>query len=79
MELIQWNNNLSVGIAEIDSQHQRLIKLINDLNDAMRVGKGKDVTGKIINELTNYTLTHFTKEESYFAKYAYPETDAHKK
>lgn len=78
MAIIQWNSNLSVGIAEIDGQHQRLVKLINDLNDAMRVGKGKEVTGKIINELTAYTLTHFATEEKYFDKYAYPEKDTHK-
>jgi hemerythrin len=78
MALIQWNNNLSVGIAEIDSQHQRLVKLIGDLNEAMRVGKGKEITGKIINDLTNYTLTHFATEEKYFAQFGYPDTNAHK-
>jgi hemerythrin len=78
MAFIQWNNNLSVGIAEIDGQHQRLVKLINDLNDAMKVGKGRDITGKILNELTSYTLTHFATEEKYFDKFNYPESDAHK-
>lgn len=78
MALIQWNNNLSVGIAEIDGQHQKLIKLINDLNEAMKVGKGKEITGKIINELTNYTMSHFAAEEKYFAQFAYPDSDAHK-
>jgi hemerythrin len=78
MALIQWNNNLSVGIAEIDGQHQRLVKLINDLNDAMKVGKGKEITGKILNELTSYTLNHFATEEKYFDKFNYPESVAHK-
>jgi hemerythrin len=78
MALIQWNDNLSVGVAEIDGQHQKLVRLINDLNDAMRAGKGKEITGKIINELTNYTLSHFATEEKFFVQFAYPDTDAHK-
>lgn len=78
MALVQWNNSLSVGIAEIDYQHQKLVQLINDLNEAMKSGKGRDITGKIISELTKYTLSHFATEEKYFAQYAYPDADAHK-
>ena len=37
--------------------------MINDLNDAMRQGKGKDVLGKIDKELVGYTVTHFRTEE----------------
>jgi hemerythrin len=40
MALIQWNDGLSVNVVEIDRQHQKLIGMINDLNDAMRQGKG---------------------------------------
>jgi len=79
MALIQWNEGLSVGVAEIDRQHQQLIKMINELNDAMRQGKGKEVLGKIITGLANYTVTHFGTEEKYFAQYGYPEADSHKK
>jgi hemerythrin len=78
MAIMQWDTSLSVGVAEIDAQHQKLIAMINDLDDAMRQGKGKDIVGKIINELIAYTRSHFATEEKYFAQFAYPETDAHK-
>jgi hemerythrin len=78
MALIQWNDTLSVKVAEIDRQHQQLIRMINDLNDAMRQGKGKSVLGKIINGLVDYTTTHFTTEEKYFDKFGYPEASSHK-
>ncbi|MDA8124468.1 MAG: bacteriohemerythrin [Deltaproteobacteria bacterium] len=78
MAIIQWNDSLKTNIGEIDSQHQRLIKLINDLDDAMRVGKGKDLSGKIVSELAAYTLSHFSTEEKYFHQYGYPEAPAHK-
>ena len=79
MALIKWNENLSVGVAEFDKQHQKLVSVINELNDAMKQGKGKDVLGKILNSLISYTATHFKTEEKYFALYRYPETASHKK
>ena len=78
MALIQWNDSFSVNVAEIDRQHQQLIGMINDLNDAMRQGQGKAVMGKIINGLVNYATTHFITEEKYFDKFGYPEAISHK-
>jgi hemerythrin len=78
MAIIQWNDTLSVKVREIDSQHQRLVKLINDLDDAMRVGKGREVMGKIVSELASYTRVHFSTEEKYFDKFGYPEAPGHR-
>jgi len=78
MALIQWSENLSVGVGEIDRQHQRLIAMIGELDKAMREGKGKDLMGKIVNGLIGYTGTHFATEEKYFDQFAYPEADGHK-
>lgn len=79
MALIQWDNSLSVSVAEIDKQHQQLVSRINELNDAMKLGKGKDALGKILNALIDYTATHFKTEEKYFDLYKYPDTALHKK
>jgi hemerythrin len=79
MTLINWNDSLSVKVQEIDVQHQKLISMINELHDAMKHGKGKDVVGKIVNGLISYTATHFKTEEKYFDQFGYPETDTHKK
>jgi hemerythrin len=79
MALIQWNDSLSVNVAEVDKQHQKLVQMINDLHEAMRQGKGNAVLGPLVNGLIDYTGTHFKTEERYFARFAYPETEAHKK
>lgn len=79
MALIQWNDSLSVDVASIDKQHQKLVSMINELSDAMKQRKGKDVLGKILNSLISYTETHFKAEEKYFDMYNYPETADHKK
>jgi len=77
MALITWNESLSVNVEEIDQQHQKLIMMINELNDAMKQGKGKDVLGKIIDGLISYTDTHFKVEEDYFVKFGYSDKDIH--
>lgn len=79
MPLIKWSDDLSVEIEIIDLQHQQLIAMINALNDAMRLGKGKDVADKIIEGLVDYTRTHFDTEERYFTKFGYPYTAQHVK
>ena len=79
MAFINWDDSLSVKVTEIDLQHRKLVAMINELNDAMRQGKGKDVLAKIVNGLISYTATHFKMEEKYFDRFGYPETDSHKK
>ncbi len=73
MSLLKWNDNLSVKIAAMDKEHQKLIGLINDLNDAMGQGKGKDIIGKTLDGLLLYTKTHFADEEKMLTAHAYPE------
>src|SRR5512133_2947512 len=76
--MIQWDGSLSVGVAEIDLQHQRLVKMINELNDAMKVGKSREILGKIVSGLIAYVQVHFATEEKYFDRFKYLETDQHK-
>ena len=78
MALFQWDNSFSVNVTEIDKQHQKLVALINDLNDAMKQGRGKDALAKIIGELFTYAGDHFATEEKYFDKFGYPSTASHK-
>ncbi|NTV14033.1 MAG: bacteriohemerythrin [Desulfobulbaceae bacterium] len=79
MALIQWNSTLSIDVAIIDTQHQKLITIINGLHEAMVQGKGKEVVGKVLNELISYTKTHFSTEEKYFEQFGYADTANHKK
>jgi|WetSurMetagenome_2_1015567.scaffolds.fasta_scaffold753918_1 hemerythrin len=78
MPVIQWNQNLSVGVPEIDKQHQRLIKLINDLHEAMLSGKGNDASLNIVRELIAYTKTHFNYEIGQLELVKYPDLINHK-
>lgn len=79
MPLIDWSQDLSVGIQSIDDQHKKLINMINALHDAMSQNQGDAVMGKIFEGLAGYTQKHFAYEEELFAKHGFPGSDAHKK
>jgi hemerythrin len=79
MSLINWEESLSVKVSEIDSQHKKLIELINKLHDAMKERKASQVLSEVIDELVDYALSHFQTEEKYFEKFGYLKATAHKK
>ncbi len=79
MAFIDWTDQLSVHIRRIDDQHKKLISIVNTLFDAMSQGKAKEVMGKVLNELIQYTRTHFQTEERLMQQYGYPDLAAHKK
>lgn len=78
MALIDWNDNLSVNIKEVDSEHKKLIGMINELHSAMGAGKGKDALGKVLAGLVEYTKTHFSYEENLMQKHNYPGYVSHR-
>ena len=51
MAFFEWDDNYSVGVAEIDQQHQRLIGLINELHEAMTQGSSRNALVSAIDEL----------------------------
>lgn len=78
MPYMLWNEDLRVGVAKVDEQHQTLVAMINGLHAAMLEGKGKSVLGPTIDGLLDYTVTHFGTEEAYFDALGYPDAAAHK-
>jgi len=78
MPIMTWKESYSVGIAEIDKQHKKLIELINTMHDAMAKGQGKAVVGKTLGDLISYCASHFAAEEKYFDQYGYPDAADHK-
>jgi hemerythrin len=69
---------MSVGVKALDDDHKRLIDLLNKLHDGMKSGRGKEVVGKVLDDLVSYTKYHFAREEEFFDKTGYPGDD-HKK
>ena len=77
MAIIEWSDSFSVGNATIDSQHKKLFHLLDSIFVAMKAGKAKEIINPSIDELINYTETHFKTEEDLFEKHGYPDAVAH--
>ncbi|MDO9308959.1 MAG: bacteriohemerythrin [Deltaproteobacteria bacterium] len=78
-KLINWSRSYSVGVNQMDSEHQRLIDIINNLYTAMRSGRSKDAIGSILDELVEYTKTHFAHEERLMKESGYTGFDEQKR
>jgi hemerythrin len=74
----QWTEELSVNIEEIDEQHKRLVKMINDFNKAMKNGEGRAIVSKILTGMINYSKIHFSLEEKYMKEFDFPGYEQHK-
>ena len=78
-DLMPWSAKFQTRLEEVDIQHRELVRLVNLLHKAMRLQKGSAEVGAVLNELAQYTVSHFKHEEELFKKYDYPDYDAHKK
>ncbi|MGD9583275.1 MAG: bacteriohemerythrin [Lysobacterales bacterium] len=77
-KFIEWSDELSVGIEEIDEQHKVLVGLLNDLNDAIREHHGNDACIGVLDRLVEYTRIHFAVEESLMRIFDFPDYENHK-
>lgn len=66
MALIKWDDRLALNIPELDSQHQKLVALINELDSAMHQRQSREAVGRILDGLVSYTEYHFGVEERLF-------------
>jgi hemerythrin len=77
-ELFEWSDDYSVGVSDIDEQHLELVGLLNQLNNAIRERRGSAAVRKTLDELVDYTRTHFAVEERMMTEAGYPEHAEHK-
>lgn len=75
--MIEWNENMSVGIDEFDGHHRRIVDLINRLEDSLGTEKARKVTEDALAELSNYCLYHFFAEENAMERCNFPECMEH--
>jgi hemerythrin len=78
MEYIRWTPQFSVGIGNIDKQHQSLFKALNDFYNGLKEKKSKEALELLLNELKEYTIYHFSSEENLLKRYNYPAFASHK-
>lgn len=61
---IRWSSDLETGIRTIDLQHEELIHILNELDDAYSAGCDQSVLDDVFQRLSTYAVFHFGTEES---------------
>ena len=73
METVQWSEKFSVGVRELDQQHQQLIKTLNRLIATQgTISTHSETISDILLAMTRYAQTHFKTEERLMEAYGYP-------
>jgi hemerythrin len=79
METIKWSEKFSVGVKELDGQHQQIIEMLNRL---VSTPEAKDTHSETISDIlmgmTQYSLEHFKTEESLLKEHGYPGLEKHR-
>lgn len=79
MEKIKWTAALSVGVAEIDEQHQRLYAIIDDLLKAQKEDLDTQSILSILAQMADYSEYHFRTEDNFMIENDYPLFLSHRK
>ncbi len=78
MSRIEWTEEYSVAVEEVDLQHKQLFRYLDQLAESIETGRGDIAVGTLLNELISYVNVHFKLEEEYFERYSYPQADEHR-
>lgn len=77
-QFLKWTPELSVGIDVIDDQHKRIVHYINELHQA-GLTQDREAVGRVLDQLVDYTLSHFSFEEAMMEEARYAFLPVHKK
>jgi len=75
---ITWTATLETGIEVIDAQHRRIVDYINELETAQN-SHDRGAVGHVLDELVDYTVSHFGFEESLQEEAGYKYAKPHKR
>jgi len=74
---LEWQDEYTVGVKELDGQHQVLLRIINTLlmegHDEYHAAKLSEATSSLI----HYAYVHFATEERYLAEARFPYLEQH--
>lgn len=75
MKEIIWQDKFSVGVAEMDAQHKKLIAMINQLMTEQKTLTSPETIANLLTEMVDYCREHFRAEEYLMSEYGYEKID----
>ncbi len=76
---LEWGPAWISGHPVIDADHKMLVQYVNDLNDAMLKGVGREIATDILGKLVRYTVDHFAREEAVWTRAGLDSLAQHKR
>jgi len=73
-----WRKNMSVGNDLIDHDHHFMINFVNTIELVLQTPREKDMLLAVFEQLHDYALAHFRREESIQRKIEYPNSLNHR-
>jgi hemerythrin len=73
----QWNPELELGNAMIDTQHRMLLLLCRKLDIAIKTARSEQTIQRVILELKKFTEFHFISEQNLMHEIGYPQVAEH--
>lgn len=78
MPFINWSEMYCIGDPTLDSHHQKLFDIVNQLHEELLSHKREAAVAKTIKALLEYALQHFAEEERVMKAVNFPEYEKHK-
>ena len=78
MPLIEWTDDMKVGIAAVDHEHAILVVEINAIGDLIASGDNPEAITKRLGLIYTHIEAHFALEEKIMREIAYLGYEAHK-
>ncbi|MBV5308857.1 bacteriohemerythrin [Chromatium okenii] len=75
--LREWSDIYSIGIADIDAQHQGFFAAAHRLYDDILEREGKNAVEEAMTFMRNYAEEHFQTEVAFMRKHEYPGLKEH--
>ena len=77
--MVEFTNDLLIGIEQIDNQHKTLIDYTNSLISIGSKAANQEEIEKSLVFIGNYVVKHLSEEEAFQIKIGYPQYERHHK
>jgi hemerythrin len=74
---LEWQDEYSVGVAELDQQHQHMLSIINSLLIGQKDAYDAVKMSETVSSLIHHAYVHFATEERYLMQSNFPDLKPH--
>lgn len=75
--MLQWSDKYSVGVEELDKQHQAIIELVREWSDRPDLSPDLPDFADLLERTLQTIVDHLEREEELLAQHGYPNLKSH--